>query len=53
MRTAVLTASIIFLYLNAIVDELNALITKSIPDLTPRMNRANVPAFPMLEPVTK
>jgi hypothetical protein len=39
--------------LNAIVDELNLLITKSIPDLTQRMNRANVPAFPMLEPLTK
>jgi hypothetical protein len=39
--------------LNAIVDELNVLITKSVPDLTQRMNRANVPAFPMLEPITK
>jgi hypothetical protein len=39
--------------LNAIVDELNVLITTSIPDLTQRMNRANVPVFPALEPVTK
>jgi hypothetical protein len=39
--------------LNNLVDELNTLIATSIPDLTQRMNRANVPAFPMLEPVTK
>ena len=39
--------------LNALVDELNTLITTSIPDLTQRMNRANVAVFPTLQPLTK
>jgi len=39
--------------LNAIVDEINGMITRSMPDLSQQMIRANISVLPPLQPLPK